>query len=356
VISKTRSGYIDQWRGISVLMVVANHLIIYRFGPWLSAPHSRLVHGFTWRISTWGANAGMIGVDVFFVISGYLITKLLLEEETSRGRISLAAFYIRRTMRIWPAMITYVAAVIAFRVVSLRQALPALTFACNTSWVECPHPLSQFWSLAVEEQFYLVWPGLLILSGRFRLQLAAAITIVSAALALLPFVRVHGWINNPFDVYCLSAGVLFALSADVRRIAAARVPTWVLGAALLVVIPFAITRWNALWPLALLVLPPLIVATVIARDGKVYEPLRQVGLVSYSLYLWQALATLPSYSSGTIALLSLLAFPAAWLSFRFVERPLIRIGHRWSARLLMKEAARIPSDSVAVSQSASSGS
>jgi hypothetical protein len=63
-----RSSYIDQWRGISVLAVIANHFIINRCAVWLAAPHSHLAHALTWRVAAWGANEGMIGLDIFFVM------------------------------------------------------------------------------------------------------------------------------------------------------------------------------------------------------------------------------------------------------------------------------------------------
>lgn len=318
-------------------MVVIYHFVAHRF-PWLSAPHTHIVRAFTWRLNVWAANAGSVGVDIFFVISGYLITKLLLEEEAERGRISLTAFYVRRTARIWPAMLVYVAATVVLGFASVRQSLPALSFACNTEWLTCHEPYGQFWSLAVEEQFYLVWPALLILAGRFRFSAAAVIAGVSMAVGLMPSTRVHGWINNAFDISCLSAGILCALSPAFKRAFAIRVPAWILATLLIVVVPFSMTRWIPLWPLALLVLPPLIVATVIAREAKVYEPLRQIGLVSYSLYLWQGLATQPFYPDLLSSLLSPLAIPVAWLSYRHVERPVIKLGHRLSSRLTLRKS------------------
>jgi peptidoglycan/LPS O-acetylase OafA/YrhL len=333
VLDKTiRSGYIDQWRGLSVLAVIASHLINIRFSPFFAAHHGKLIQAVTWRVKLWGAYEGMVGVDIFFVISGYLITSLLLREEVERGSVSLAAFYARRATRIWPAMLAYIVVVLLLGLADARDAAIAVSFTCNTSLWACSAAYPHLWSLAVEEQFYLLWPLLLILSGRYRVPLVIATIFIAAVCAVTPALQLRGWLNNGLAVYCLSAGVLFALSGKFRRAfdVVRPIPTIVLAIALLVVSSFGIARFGSLRPVGLIILPLLIVAAVLARDGKVIAPLRQIGLISYSLYLWHWLATLPSYASPWAALASWLALPAAILSYRYIEQPLIRLGQRWS--------------------------
>jgi peptidoglycan/LPS O-acetylase OafA/YrhL len=117
-----------------------------------------------------------LGVTVFFVISGYLITSLLLEEERRHGRISLSMFYLRRAFRIWPVAYAYIAVVAALQAAGALtlpryNLLYAATFTMNLapqgSWW-----LGHLWSLAVEEQFYFVWPAVFLFTrGRWRLVL-----------------------------------------------------------------------------------------------------------------------------------------------------------------------------------------
>ncbi|MBV9216541.1 MAG: acyltransferase [Acidobacteria bacterium] len=177
--SSGRIEGLDGLRALAVLGVLAFHL---------------------WPLALPG---GFLGVDVFFVISGFLITTLLLREKDSKGKIRLSAFWIRRARRLLPALVLVVLASIAVAtlvnsdlLVNIkRQTLGALTF--STNWVEIAagsdyfagsdHSLFvTFWSLAVEEQFYLLWPPLLIAllfltSGRKRLAILALLAAAGSA-------------------------------------------------------------------------------------------------------------------------------------------------------------------------------
>ncbi|MEO7449103.1 MAG: acyltransferase, partial [Humibacillus sp.] len=146
---------------------------------------------------------GFLGVDVFFVVSGFLITTLLVREHHRTGRVSLSSFWLRRARRLLPALaVCVLTSVLIARVVNTdllvqvgRQMLGALTF--STNWIEitagssyfdqtAPQLFMNFWSLAVEEQFYLVWPlvtiGLLTLAPRLRVGAAVALGGGSALL------------------------------------------------------------------------------------------------------------------------------------------------------------------------------
>src|SRR6478609_6697985 len=146
---------------------------------------------------------GFLGVDVFFVVSGFLITTLLLREHHRSGRIALSQFWVRRARRLLPALVLcVVTSVLIARGVSQdllvdvgRQMLGALTF--STNWLEitagtsyfdqtAPQLFMNFWSLAVEEQFYLLWPlltlALLALSSRMRVGVAVAVGAASSLL------------------------------------------------------------------------------------------------------------------------------------------------------------------------------
>jgi len=146
---------------------------------------------------------GYIGVDVFFVLSGFLITGILLAEFVDRGRISLPGFYLRRARRILPAaaltlVVTDIAAHHLLNVVRAREAVGdsiwSALFAANVHFArqgtdyfaqgQPPSPFLHFWSLAVEEQFYLVWPSVLavLLALRFRRLLILVVAVGAASL------------------------------------------------------------------------------------------------------------------------------------------------------------------------------
>ncbi len=121
-----RSSYIDQWRGLSVLLVIANHLILFRFNNALLIDKGttllqKVRYKILWFVDLWGINAGMVGVCIFFVISGYLITYLMLKEADQSGVVSLRAFYVRRTFRILPALLLYILGIWLLDVVGVIQ-------------------------------------------------------------------------------------------------------------------------------------------------------------------------------------------------------------------------------------------
>ena len=149
---------LDGCRAISILLVVVSHLCetpaFHAFDP-----YARLMFHF-----------GPFGVEVFFVISGFIITTLLLNEEHSHGFVSIKGFYIRRAFRIWPAAYAYllVVAVLAWNhVISVapHHFFYAGTFLMNhvqeMNWFT-----AHFWSLAIEEQFYVLWPIVFLLTAR----------------------------------------------------------------------------------------------------------------------------------------------------------------------------------------------
>lgn len=341
-MSNERSAYLDQWRGLSVLAVVIYHANPDRF----LFDSTRVSTAIADSVELFIARLGPLGVETFFVISGFLITRLLLKEESQTGSVSLAAFYLRRATRILPAMLAYVLMVMLASAAGLIRLEPmagakAVSFLCNTSLVTCAYPFGQFWTLGIEEQFYLLWPLLLVVSGRFRVPLAAIAMLVAAICAMIPSLVVREHYNNGLAVYCLSSGVLFALSQEFRTWfeALKRIPTWALLTPLFLMTPLCSDgSWKYGHPVALLATAPILVCVVLARDGAVFGPqlseaLRKVGLVSYSLYIWHWFATWP-YVSPMFRGLSVFAIPFAWLSYRYIERPCIAAGQRWSKAII----------------------
>jgi peptidoglycan/LPS O-acetylase OafA/YrhL len=288
---------------------------------------------------------GQLGVDTFFVISGFLITQLLLNEANQTGSVSLAGFYVRRATRILPAMLIYVLTAMVASAVGLTrldsmEGVKAVTFLCNTSFVQCAHTFRHFWTLGIEEQFYLLWPLLLVMSGRFRVALVALTMVVAAICAMIPSLVIRGLFNNGLAVYCLSSGVLFALSPKFRAAFAVvrNIPTWALLIPLELFPVWGDGHWHFGHPLTFLIIPPILVSIVLARDGNIFGPqlseaIRKVGLVSYSIYIWDSFGMWP-YVSPAFRSLSVLAMPFAWISYRYIELPCIAMGRRWSKAII----------------------
>ena len=296
---------------------------------------------------------GELGVRVFFVISGFLITGLLLGELQSRGRIDPLRFYFRRTFRIFPpyyAFLAVLGALAAAQLVTLAAGdlLHALTYTSNyhpgRSW-----NVGHTWSLGVEEQFYLLWPALLILLGRRAgLALAGAFVVAAPALRLAAWAFVPSLregMGHRFEMAadsialgCLLAGFDVALRERhlYRRMLQAR---------LFFVVPLAVVTISALHdrPRVINVLSTAMNvgialcihrAVLYPRDAvgraRNSRPFVLVGVMSYSIYLWQQIFLNRASSSPWCAfpLNLVLVFAAAAVSYYVIERPALRSRQR----------------------------
>ncbi|MEH3104127.1 MAG: acyltransferase [Sphingomonas phyllosphaerae] len=322
---------IDGWRAIAAGFVVFSHAINFRF----TVPPGAAMH-LVQRVS---GPLAQIGVQLFFVISGFIITSLMLREETKRGRVSIAAFYARRFCRILPPLLAYFAAV-GLLTATGALTLPAdsfasaATFTCNIGFVDCDWWVAHTWSLAVEEQFYLAWPLLIVLAPpRWRVPLLIAALIgCTIGISANPFV----FHSNYTSFGCIAAGALYALSPVVRQACqrATATPLWLAAIALLVLGP--LTRLGVI---AIVSLPFLVTYIIFAGNALrwvrailEWRVLQIIGAGSYSLYLWQQLFLAPPahYTSGPfpIVLLPIVVL----LSVYLVERPFIHLGRRLSRR------------------------
>jgi peptidoglycan/LPS O-acetylase OafA/YrhL len=308
---------------------------------------------------------GFVGVDVFFVISGFLISGILLRE-LQQGQYSVAGFYARRIKRIFPSLLVVMCACLAFGWYALfpdeyqqlgKHVGGGASFAANFFyWEQVGYfdtaaetkPLLHLWSLGIEEQFYIVWPAILLLAWRLR----ANLVTVTAILALLSFVLNafsvihHGTaaFYSPLSrAWELLAGALLACAAHGKTgpdtPASKANLAALLGLALLV---FGVTMtkqehfpgWRALVPVAAAGL--LIAAGQRAWFNRVVlsHPLAVwFGLISYPLYLWHwpllsfAQIVESHQPAPRIRLAALLlAVVLAWLSYRLLELPLRRLG------------------------------
>lgn len=312
---------------------------------------------------------GFLGVDLFFVISGFLITTILLREIETAG-FSLAGFYERRARRILPALIFVVVACLPaawilmtpdqFR--SFGQGLVALSFFASNIlfWQKSGYfspaaeenPLIHTWSLGVEEQFYVLFPLGLLLLLRTRARVWLWIAVVAAiSLALAEFaarsVPQAAFYLLPFRAWELLAGVLCALAARHERTAGvARTQAWNGGPALgqiLALGGLGLIAFSLLFlhsglsipgvPVLLPVAGASLVILFATRDtfaGRLLSApvLVGLGLISYSAYLWHqplfAFARLAHFDPPPpwmMALLTVLTVGLSWLTWRFVERP-----------------------------------
>lgn len=311
-------------------------------------------------------SGGFLGVDIFFVISGYLIS-LIVFRELAQGEFSFSHFYVRRVRRLFPALIAVILACLVFGGFALfaeeyqrlgRHAVAAISFLLNFllmreagyfNVVSDAKPLLHLWSLSVEEQFYLVWPLLLLLAARVRLKtgvLLGALVVGSFAFALhLGQTRLDALYFHPlarFWELLFGAGLAyvhhrFGVDALQTRL------KWLWGQHLLslaglVAICAAMCLFDSKtphpsWPtlLPLLGAVALIASGPLAMGNRVlaFKPLVWVGLISYPLYLWHwpLLSFVRIMESGAPSSLMLwggagAAVLLAWGTYRFIERPL----------------------------------
>ena len=332
-----RNRAIDGFRAVAVSGVVFGHATAYRYADLPLHP-----------ISRFAGPASETGVQLFFVISGFIITSLLLREQARTGTVSIGAFYARRLCRIMPPLAAYVAALVALSLTGWiaatpRDVLPGLTFTCNTGLVHCDWWVAHSWSLAVEEQYYLGWPLLFVLlpaAWRVRFLLATLLT-----LSVLFVVRPPEWHGNPASFACIAIGALYALSPAVRATVArlTHPAAWLGACAVLMLAPFTPAARLAGLLAPALTLYVLFAGCAIPWVRALLEsrPLQVIGLASYSLYLWQQLflAAPHLYPAGALPLLALPVAVAG--SVLLVERPSIRLGHRLSRMIANRRRAPV---------------
>ena len=329
---------------------------------------------------------GFVGVDVFFVLSGFFITGLLVRERETTGDVSLIEFYGKRALRLLPALLVVLLAtlVIVFtlyapidrsgvastaRVVALHAGNVEFASGALNYFGSSDNPLLHTWSLAVEEQFYLVWPLLLVVvvplllrddadSSAMRRTAAKAVAIVGlvSLVASLVFTRTAqpwAFFGMPTRIWEFALGGLLSLLLAERAIASDRGAT-LLQALGLAAIGVAVASYDRAtpYPGAAALLPALGACALIAGGAQApasaisralgATPLRWLGRVSYAWYLWHwPLVGLGEVLDPTIGVGGRLAWTAfalllAWITYKWVERParggaFSRIPDRWIA-------------------------
>lgn len=301
------------------------------------------------------APVGVMGVVVFFVLSGFLITRVIVEARQA-GTWSAPAFFAARAVRLLPAQALMVGVVAAWwlalggdpaRVTSTSAA--ALGYVENVVRLWQPgSPFSHTWSLAVEEQFYLVWPFALpwVLSARRPWRLLVCLAAASlAARCLLAGGALAPWAfgSTPTNAYALVAGAALALAAP-HLVVAPRV-----SGPLALAVLAASAAWAAGRPLAGITLAPLAVVPAVAlvwatvtatAPGLELGPLRFLGRISYALYLWNSPLLMFSGTRGTPGAWVVVAVSVglATLSTMLLEEPVRRW---WKSRARAVPATRL---------------
>ena len=322
-----------------------------------------------------GVHGGFLGVDVFFVISGFVITNVLLREKASKGTTSIPGFYARRIRRILPAAtVVLIATVFATYhwlsyitgAINANDAKYVAAFVGNFRFASLgtqyftatqpPSTLQQFWSLAVEEQFYLVWPLLFLLitlpwkkfSPVPRLITALTIVIgVSLAWCIIETQQNEVWaFFSPLTrAWELALGAMLAVVGPHLRGRAPRSGV-ILGAIGLVTVLLCtwIYTTSTLWPGSAVIIPVLATGAIIAGGSlrgpdsfgrfTTFPPVQWMGNISYSLYLvhWPVIAIATQYALAPLPLRSeielvLISVALAGLLYYAIENPIRR--SRW---------------------------
>jgi peptidoglycan/LPS O-acetylase OafA/YrhL len=342
--ARTRFGSLDGIRALAVLAVVWHHTVLP--ASWLPM-----------------SGRGFLGVDMFFVLSGFLIVTLLLREEDTSGKISLRHFYVRRSLRIFPlyyailllmAVYTYGSASQSEVAVAFRENLPYYgTYLSN--WFGLGGLLAVSWSLAAEEQFYLVWPPIQkLLRGAAVPALFGLILsnqLVNFGLLFSAAREEREILQVTFTPILFGVGLAYLLHHHYHRLWPVLGRRWapaVLVALLagIVNLPSGEASLVGVHRLAVhVVMVALIAAVVMREDHVLARPLSlpvlvRVGAISYGVYLLHmfvrhAVAEITDrFGLGSVPLLLFAAtaigtIAAAEISFRYFETPIIRLKHRF---------------------------
>lgn len=344
-LGSRRFSGLDGLRAIAAVLVVGSH-----FGGW------------------WPLLNGWLGVQMFFVLSGYLITTLALREEDRDGRMSLANFYLRRAFRILPVYYVVLGMVVVLHVLrfeyhstGLSGAMPFyLTF---TNEYDPGKVFGQSWTLGVEQKFYLVWPllafGLGVLAFRNRLALALVLVtgFVIMGFFAVPYMAAYAMLL----IGCLLA----ILMHNPRTYALLRPFTHPVSGVVMVVVAAALmVSVDNIEPIfgdggmtgvtAFAISIALLIPALVSPRGPVSwlfstAPMRFVGERSYSLYLLQGIGTaivavtfprLSGHATLTVIAVTIVSLALADMLYRWVEVPMIDVGRKVVARRNARVAAK----------------
>jgi peptidoglycan/LPS O-acetylase OafA/YrhL len=334
-MKNSRIRHIDAWRCIAISIVVLYHIVIY------SHPFYQENFPFIWHFQMYG----LIGVQIFFCISGFVICRGMMKESEEYGQVSMRNFYLRRSYRILPPLFLYIAIVGMLAGLGVFDMPPsqfaqAALFLCNVETIgSCDWPLGHTWSLAYEEQFYLVFPllfsAMALMAKRHRaLLLVAAMGVACMVFYAQSWSRTGMYLEN---YLCMLAGCICALYWD--RIAP-RLHHLPLGIWIAAVV-FVLGTGMMTLPHAIHIVKPVFMplAICIAVFGTpMHRPaisrffthpgLVHVGRISYGIYLWQQLATVDYGFNSPYIALAMLAGVIVLAHFSYRYDPIWRPQYR----------------------------
>ncbi|WP_442587326.1 acyltransferase family protein [Pedobacter sp. AW31-3R] len=359
-------------RAICILIVIGDHLFLNHFIPRTAI--NKVLDVILYN--------GGLGVGVFFVISGFLITSLLIRENERQGSISLRSFYLRRSLRIFPAY--YMLMAIYFMLQSagylhLSHLHWAAILTYTTQFIkDTPIEITHLWSLSVEEIFYLLWPLLFILFFK-----RGNLVYLYAAILLFPLLRLinYDYPSFPYSKTILSSGDALLIGC-LTAIKYKKISVWVIAHHRLVRLAFpllAVFLFSEVYVYHLVsqsdqgsaqvflrktVLPVLnalcgdkgllvniLIAFIIVYSINIrnywyrflnLKVVNYIGLLSYSLYLWQEIFITPdTYKNFSLPLVLCLIFITANLSYHCIEKPILLLKDKANIMDMLKVKMRL---------------
>ncbi|MCB0765718.1 MAG: acyltransferase [Flavobacteriales bacterium] len=334
---------VDVLRGIAVLLVLFRH---HPYGGVLG-------------------HVGWLGVDLFFVLSGFLVSGLIFDEERATGRFKALRFLVRRAFKIQPSFLVLIGVTTLAMWASGRQD-PPLNYVAELLFFQNYHEglWSHTWSLAVEEHFYLILVGLAAILGSLRFTWSRFVVLCSGGMILITLLRAHQLLTGPFSTLehfypshlrmdSLLAGVLLAGWHRYRSTsfhAFFRTRRWMLlGSMVPLLAPTTLLPFGSFWMYTIglstaYIAGMIAVGLAVTAEGHparwrpITTPLAWVGGISYNTYLWHLFVLLviemvadgAGMSGGSLELVLFIiaALITGWVTTRLIERPALRLRNR----------------------------
>ena len=342
---------LDGWRAVAIMMVILGHFM-------LKLEQGSVIHTILKLTAI-----GILGVKIFFVLSGFLITTLLIKEKIKYGRLDLKNFFIRRALRIIPVLYLYI--IVVFLVnhfsslnLSLSNFVGPLLYINNFNFLSGTWITGHTWSLAVEEQFYLIWPFI------FR-YIKNSLLICLIIILVIPFFKIVQYTNPQIENYILApffvpassifSGALVSLlcfnpNAISKLIIIKNFNFIAFIFAIIVIYSIYYLSIKGLYGTLLLPLGNIltdfsicymILFSILRKDHFIFRILNskiliQIGVISYSLYIWQQLFIIPKGNYPVLEqylyspLNLLLVFVTGFLSYHFFEKPFLKLKKKFS--------------------------
>ena len=345
--NKGKFGYIPALDGIRAFAVIV--VMMY---------HARFAKG------------GFIGVDIFFVLSGFLITSLLVREFDSQHRVDLRKFYLRRVLRLAPALVLFLAIFVSLSMFflganqsrsNLIETFIALFYLSNWAWAFQIHPpqfLAHTWSLSIEEQFYILWPFILIGLLRFtrsRRGVVVVVTVLALSSTLLrvflaiegsSVIRLYNGLDTRADALLIGSlfGIIMSSNSisDHHHYQFESFLKFIAPLSFIALVSFCIFANDQniqfyYWQLstvelltAVIILDVFVSTKSVVTQMLTFKPFVWIGSISYGLYLWhfviyKAMRLLGFHEIGVATIGTSLTFLSACGSYYFVERPFLQL-------------------------------